>query len=962
MAKSKPVWAIDIGNTSLKALQCRIGDEPGTIEALAFDYIEHSKILSQPGAEPGELVAESLETFLSRNNVLRSRVAISVSGQNTISRFLKLPPVDKKKLPDIIRFEAKQWLPFALDDVIWDYQPLIGGSMHGTTLVDSEIGMFAMKREFAARAILPFERAGIPIDCIQSSPLALYNFAAFDQFDLTQLQGDEAGGTKGLNNYTIILCIGTDSSDVVITNGVKIWVRNITIGGNNFTKSLTKGMKLTFANAEHLKRNAAASQDPKAVFQVMRPIYNELLTEVNRSIEFYSSLDRKAKFNKIIALGSSTKLPGLCQFLLQNFGFDVIPLKKFNKMIGEEVLAVPAFMDNSNSFGICYGLALQMLGESAIATNLIPTEVVTRRLIAAKKPWILAGAASLMLGLIVPFMSVSKAYTPLQAPTMTTAESTAKSVDSKSKNLINDNKKVVDDFESIDKIGDTITGNVEGRIRWPEFYRVLQAALPQNQENAVTTGPLALQDRIYVTNIEVQKVDDLSGWWDSIKTQPPGAYVLDETAEAEFDSASADSESSGGSGTAGSSSSSSSSTSSSSSSSDSSKPTSSTSSSLSSSSKSTSSGSSSSSSSSSGDTDQQYNDHADTGIDRAKAPEAEEGKGYIVQMSIYHFHNPRSGMTIKDDDGNDIKVEIDFKDIGAAYVRRTLFHNLRHNMVRLPASLSQQSFSELGREVAVENVTMQEFGFSHPVLLDFDRAVERTIVDPAALQQAVEKAIMDERTKKIRTQSGKPGTSPAGKLGQTGMGSGMGGGMSMGMGAYDANPMSTTMGSSGAGMGSYISPHSVLISLATSSTMGGGGMGGTMGNSGMSAGTSNVLDMLKFKLKDDDKLDVRKFEAVVQFVWVPKTPTERAEAKEEKLKALMEAEAAKSTDDDTTDDETATDVGTVSNETVDDATVSDTTVSDAAIADAGTTSAATDNDTASEQPVSEPTATIEETP
>ena len=873
MAKNKkPVWAMDIGNTSLKALQCRIGDEPGTMEALAFDYIEHSKILSQPGAEPGELLAESLETFLSRNNVQKSRVAISVSGQNTISRFLKLPPVDKKKLPDIIRLEAKQWLPFALDDVIWDYQPLIGGSMHGNTLVDSEIGMFALKREFAARALVPFERAGIPVDCIQSTPLALYNFAVFDQFDLTQLQGTEEGGTKGFNNYTVILCLGTDSSDVVITNGIKIWVRNITIGGNNFTKALTKGMKLTFSNAEHLKRNAAASQDPKAVFQVLRPIYNELLTEVNRSLEFYSNLDRKAKYGKMIALGSSTKLPGLCQFLRQNFGFEVAPLKKYNKLVGEEILATPAFIENINSFGICYGLALQMLGESAIATNLIPSEVVTRRIIAEKKPWLLAGAASLMLGLIVPFMSVSKAYTPLQAQAMISAENAAKNVQSTSSKLTSDFGSVETNFNKIDEIGGTITGNVEGRIRWPEFYHVLQSALPQNQPGAMTTGTLALQDRIYVTNIEVQKMDDLSSWWDMVKSQPPGAYVLDKTSEAEFESASAasgGSDTSGDSGTVTSDSPSSSS------------PTSST--------------SPASTPTPAGDSETPVTDMDGTGINLAKAPEGEGG--YIVQLSIYHFHNPVPGMT--DEAGN--PVTVDFKDIGAAYVRRTLFHNLRHNVVQLPSSLSKQSFSS-GTPVNMETVTMQEFGFSHPVLLDFDPlAVERTIVDPAVLQKAVEDAIMQERTKIRRTPGGIPGGQGSTRYGS----GGTMGGSSMAM--YGSDAFSTTMGIGGGGLGGigdYVSPQNVLISLA----MSGGGMSGsttTMG--GMNQGTSNVLNMLKLQLKPEEKLDVRKFEAVIQFVWFPKTPTEREAVKAEKLKAQMEAEAAQATDKEMTGNETGID-------------------------------------------------------
>ena len=80
MAKSGSVWGIDLGQCALKALRCRAGDEPGKIVAEAFDYIEYPKMLSQPDANPTELMKEALETFLSRNSVRGDKVAISSEG------------------------------------------------------------------------------------------------------------------------------------------------------------------------------------------------------------------------------------------------------------------------------------------------------------------------------------------------------------------------------------------------------------------------------------------------------------------------------------------------------------------------------------------------------------------------------------------------------------------------------------------------------------------------------------------------------------------------------------------------------------------------------------------------------------------------------------------------------------------------------------------------------------------
>ena len=52
MPKTGAVWGIDVGNSALKALRCRPGEQPDEIIADAFDFIEYPKILSQPGADP----------------------------------------------------------------------------------------------------------------------------------------------------------------------------------------------------------------------------------------------------------------------------------------------------------------------------------------------------------------------------------------------------------------------------------------------------------------------------------------------------------------------------------------------------------------------------------------------------------------------------------------------------------------------------------------------------------------------------------------------------------------------------------------------------------------------------------------------------------------------------------------------------------------------------------------------
>ncbi len=152
MAKGNAVWGIDIGQCALKALQCRPHEkEPRRLVVESFDYVEYPKILTQPEADPPALVREALETFLSRNDLAGDTVAITVGGQSGLMRFIKLPPVESKKIPDIVKYEARQQIPFSLDDVVWDYQQLTGGSEEDGFALEPEVGLFAMKRDQVAR-------------------------------------------------------------------------------------------------------------------------------------------------------------------------------------------------------------------------------------------------------------------------------------------------------------------------------------------------------------------------------------------------------------------------------------------------------------------------------------------------------------------------------------------------------------------------------------------------------------------------------------------------------------------------------------------------------------------------------------------------------------------------------------------------------------------------------------------
>jgi type IV pilus assembly protein PilM len=367
---TRAIWGVDIGEAALKALKLVPGENPDQVVAEAFDFIEYPKILSQPDADPDELVREALAIFTDRNEVKGCKVAIAVPVQSGLIKFIIMAPVEKQRIPDVVESEAKQQIPFALDEVVWayHYQEIgVGGDeVNEEEFTMAEVGLFAMKRDQINRAILPFTVAGIEVDIVQMSPIALYNFISFDQI--------KGSGSK---DSVVLLDIGADNTDLIITDGNRIWQRNVPIGGNHFTRALTKELKLTFAKAEHLKRNATKAPDPRAIFTAMRGVFDDFASEVDRSIGFYQSITRQAKIRKVIGLGNGFKLPGMQKYLQARLSVEVTRLEGFDQMVGDKVKSAPIFQDNLASFAVAYGLGIQGLDKGRLNTNLEPNKVGT---------------------------------------------------------------------------------------------------------------------------------------------------------------------------------------------------------------------------------------------------------------------------------------------------------------------------------------------------------------------------------------------------------------------------------------------------------------------------------------------------------------------------------------------------------------------------------------------------------
>lgn len=372
MALPKSAWGIDIGNNALKAVKLvRSGDE---IRVDDFDFIEHETILSLAGDNREDLIKRALATFVGRKNTRGSAVAVGVSGQASFARFIKLPPIEQKKIPEIVRFEAIQQIPFPLDDVEWSYQ-----LFSAPDSPDVEVGLFAMRKELVNQHVSLFTDANLDVQVVQMNPLALYN--------AVQRDGRLDQGTA------MIVDVGAETTDLIVASNASIWHRSIPIGGNNFTDAITKAFKLPVSKAEELKRNAQTSKYTRQIYQAMRPVFADLVAEIQRSVGFYGSVNKESRITKVIAVGGTFKLTALAKYLNQNLQLDVERPDALAAGFPSDPKSAAEMSDHLLGLHTAYGLSLQAMGEAKVVSSLLPTVIRREKIWKEKTKWFAAAAA-----------------------------------------------------------------------------------------------------------------------------------------------------------------------------------------------------------------------------------------------------------------------------------------------------------------------------------------------------------------------------------------------------------------------------------------------------------------------------------------------------------------------------------------------------------------------------------------
>jgi type IV pilus assembly protein PilM len=368
---TKKMIGLDIGESSVKIIE--LEKVKGTVRVVRCAMIEANGKSApvESDAAKIQLMRQQIAACAGGTGKEGLSCVVGISGQSVFLRFVKLPAVEKKKMDQIIRYEAQQQVPFPIEEVRWDYQLL--GKFRKE---ERDILLVAIKQDIVRALVQAVCETGLMPEVVDVLPLSLYNCLVFN------------GCLTG--EATLVVDTGAKTTNLIVADGSDLWIRSIPIAGNSITQCIIDDLGVGFAEAELLKIRSGISagegiDSQKALAAIDRGV-SRLFAEISRSLGFYKSQFSGAPIKKILITGGGAQLANFDVALSERFKIPVErvdPLKRLTVAL-EDPSQGEKLLGNKHCFSNAVGLALRELSAPPLRINLVPQAILRQRMIVRK--------------------------------------------------------------------------------------------------------------------------------------------------------------------------------------------------------------------------------------------------------------------------------------------------------------------------------------------------------------------------------------------------------------------------------------------------------------------------------------------------------------------------------------------------------------------------------------------------
>jgi type IV pilus assembly protein PilM len=345
--------AIDFGARSIKAVQLsRTGS--------GFRLNNFGIVLTPPeGIIHGEIkdvdtVSNALRKMLKKKGIRERKGIIAITGQKVIVREITTPIMNEKELIDGLQWEAPKYVPYDLKDSLLDAKKIEElEEKEGNKVM--KVLLVAAPKSIVNQQIAVLKNVNIQpkiVDIVANAQIR-----AFENY-LTPISSIEEEG----NQMDVIISMGASTTEISLIEGDRLkFTRSILKGGNDVNQLLVEELKISFDEAERLKRKVELpfhvqpkdkeeegektseqtnEKDEESteeeipnkdkVEQLIKSGVNDIFNEIRKSLNYYKTQYQKVSYQRIILTGGMADMINIGQMFKQQFRITVVmanPLK-----------------------------------------------------------------------------------------------------------------------------------------------------------------------------------------------------------------------------------------------------------------------------------------------------------------------------------------------------------------------------------------------------------------------------------------------------------------------------------------------------------------------------------------------------------------------------------------------------------------------------------------------------------
>ncbi len=352
--KSKNLVGLDIGSSSIKAVELQSSGRPGRetykLKSLGVEPLPPQTIVERDIIDNLQ-VSEAIKKVFLDHKIKNRDVCTGIAGNSVIVKKFSLAQMTTEELAESIHWEAEQYIPFPIAEVNLDYQAL--ESSRAADQGKMEVLLAAAKKDKISGYTSVISQAGKNTMVVDVDAFAVQN-------------AYEINYEMPINRVVALLNIGASLMNInILYQGVSIFSRDISIGGNNYTDAIQKGLNLSFERAEAAKKgDSHEGVSPQQVATIMNEVSDDLKNEIQKTFEFFKATSGQEKIDQIMLSGGTAKVIGLADLLADKFNTPVEILNPFRNITFNSKVFDPDYMADISPFSaVAVGLALRKVGD-----------------------------------------------------------------------------------------------------------------------------------------------------------------------------------------------------------------------------------------------------------------------------------------------------------------------------------------------------------------------------------------------------------------------------------------------------------------------------------------------------------------------------------------------------------------------------------------------------------------------